>query len=103
MIDLLYSDLFIRKYAELFEFPSKAHLEAVIQISRGHRKTDLQDECIYPIELPTPDGDTICLPYLAALIRLADEIDVTANRRSVITKGESLWKRETPRQRERSM
>ncbi len=77
-----YSGLFIRKYAELFEFPSSAHLDAVIQISRGHRKTDLKDESIYPIELPTPDGSTICLPYLAALIRLADEIDVTANRSS---------------------
>ncbi len=77
-----YSGLFIRKYAELFEFPSSAHLEAVIQISRGHRKTDLKDERAYPIELPTPDGETICLPYLAALIRLADEIDVTADRSS---------------------
>ena len=77
-----YSGLFIRKYAELFEFPSSAHLEAVIQIARGHRKTDLKDERIYPIELPTPDGETICLPYLAALIRLADEIDVTADRSS---------------------
>lgn len=75
-----YSGLFIRKYAELFEFPSKAHLEAVIQIARGHRKTDLTDESIYPRKLPTPDGDTMCLPYLAALLRLADEIDVTAAR-----------------------
>lgn len=77
-----YSGLFIRKYAELFEFPSQAHLEAIIQISRGHRKTDLMDENVYPIELPTPDGETICLPYLAAMIRLADEIDVTAARSS---------------------
>ena len=75
-----YSGMFIRKYTELFEFPSKAHLEAVIQISRGHRKTDLKDESIYPIELETPDGEAICLPYLAALLRLADEIDVTAAR-----------------------
>ena len=77
-----YSGLFIRKYAELFELPSKAHLDAVIQISRGHRKTDLKDERIYPVRLPTPDGETICLPYLAALLRLADEIDVTADRSS---------------------
>ena len=77
-----YSGLFLRKYAELFEFPSKAHLEAIIQISRGHRKTDLKDESIYPINLPTPDGGSICLPYLAALLRLADEIDVTADRSS---------------------
>ena len=75
-----YSGLFIRKYAQLFELPSRAHLEAVIQISRGHRKTDLKDENVYPIALPVPDGDTICMPYLSALLRLADEIDVTAAR-----------------------
>ena len=59
-----YSGLFLRKYAALFEFPSEAHLKAVIQISRGHRKTNLLDENAYPTKLPTPDGETICLPYL---------------------------------------
>ena len=31
-----------------------------------------------------PNGNTVCLPYLAALIRLADEIDVAADRNSHI-------------------
>ena len=75
-----YSGLFIRKYAELFELPSEEHLFAVIQIARGHRKTDLLDEKEYPAALRMPDGNTVCLPYLAALIRLADEIDVAAAR-----------------------
>ena len=75
-----YSGLFVRKYADFFEFPSEIHSNAVIQISRGHRKTDLTDESIYPTELETPDGEKVCLPYLAALLRLADEIDVTAAR-----------------------
>ena len=75
-----YSGLFIRKYAELFELPSEEHLWAVIQIARGHRKTDLMDEKEYPSALCVPDGNTVCLPYLAALIRLADEIDVAAAR-----------------------
>lgn len=75
-----YSGLFIRKYAELFEIPSEEHLFAVIQIARGHRKTDLLDEKEYPAALRMPDGNTVCLPYLAALIRLADEIDVAAAR-----------------------
>ena len=77
-----YSGLFIRKYARFFEFPSDAHLFAVIQISRGHRKTNLLDQEEYPVELKTPNGSTICLPYLSALVRLADEIDVTASRNS---------------------
>ena len=77
-----YSGLFIKKYAKFFEFPSEEHLFAVIQISRGHRKTNLFDTKEYPIALKVPNGNTICLPYLSALVRLADEIDVTASRNS---------------------
>ena len=75
-----FSGRFIRKYAELFEIPSEKHLFAVMQIARGHRKTDLMSEKEYPAAMPVPGGNTICLPYLAALIRLADEIDVAAAR-----------------------
>ena len=77
-----YSGRFIRKYAPFFEIPSEEHLWAVIEISRGHRKTPLMDEKEYPLALKVPDGNTICLPYLAALIRLADEVDVAAARNS---------------------
>ena len=77
-----FSGCFIRKYAEFFELPSDAHTDAVIEISRGHRKTNLMDEKAYPVALPVPGGNTICLPYLAALIRLADEIDIAAARNS---------------------
>ena len=77
-----FSGLFLRKYAKFFDFPSEEHLFAIIQISRGHRKTDLNDEKEYPLNLKVPGGNTICLPYLAALVRLADEIDVTASRNS---------------------
>ena len=78
-----YSGQFIRKYARFFEFPSEEHMFAIIQISRGHRKTDLLNEKEYPLALTVPtSGNKICLPYLSALIRLADEVDVTANRNS---------------------
>ena len=79
-----FSGFFIRKYAELFEIPSEQHLWAIIQISRGHRKTDLMDESKYPRALRVLNGNTICLPYLAALIRLADEIDVAAARNPIL-------------------
>ena len=75
-----YSGLFIRKYAEFFEIPSEEHLFAIIQISRGHRKTSLLDKEQYPPRYEVPGGNIISLPYLAALIRLADEIDVAARR-----------------------
>lgn len=76
------SGLFIRKYEKLFDIPSKDHLDAIIQIARGHRKTDLMDEDVYPISKVFPSGNTVCYPYLSALIRLADEIDMTSARNS---------------------
>ena len=75
-----FSGLFIKKYSALFDIPSEEHLNAIIQISRGHRKTDLTDENEYPIAMPVESGNTICYPYLSALIRLADEIDVAVGR-----------------------
>lgn len=75
-----FSACFIRKFSALFEIPSEQHLTAVIQVSRGHRKTDLSNPSEYPADWAVPGGNRICLPYLAALIRLADEIDVAADR-----------------------
>lgn len=75
-----FSGLFLKKYSALFDIPSEEHLRAIIQISRGHRKTDLTDENEYPTALPVKGGNTICFPYLSVLIRLADEIDVAAGR-----------------------
>lgn len=77
-----YSGLFIKKYRHFFEFPSKEHMFAIVQISRGHRKTDLSDEEQYPKALKLNNGNSICLVYASALVRLADEIDITASRNS---------------------
>jgi len=79
-----FSGLFIEKYAPLFDMPSEEFVFAIKQVSRGHRKTDLYDENEYPADYRMPDGTTVCLPYLAALIRLTDEIDVAASRNPLI-------------------
>ena len=79
-----FSGLFIEKYADLFDLPSEEYVFAIKQVSRGHRKTDLYDESEYPSEYKMPDGNTVCLPYLAALVRLADEIDVAASRNPIL-------------------
>ena len=73
-----YSGLFIRKYGELLEIPSEDLLFSIIQVSREHRKTDLYDAREYP-ELQTEYG-VIRTAFLAAVVRLADEIDVGADR-----------------------
>ena len=79
-----FSALFIEKHAGFLELPSEAHLHAVMQVVRGHRKTDLFDRNEFPPDYALPNGSSVCLPYLAALIRLADEIDVDALRSSVL-------------------
>lgn len=78
------SGLFIRKYATFFDIPTPEHEWAIVQVSRGHRRTDLMDEGEYPSDFRVPNGNTLCLPYLASLIRLADEIDVAACRNPVL-------------------
>lgn len=75
-----FSGEYIKKYAPFFDIPTDEHIFAIVQVSRGHRKTDLFDEKEYPTNFKVPSGDNICLPYLAALIRLADELDVTMER-----------------------
>jgi len=75
-----FSALFIRKYADLLEIQTKEHLFCIAQIARGHRRTDLFDQDEFPAAYRLPNGNTVCLPYLCALVRLADEIDVAADR-----------------------
>lgn len=79
-----FSALFIEKHTGFLELPSEAHLYAVMQVVRGHRKTDLFERNEFPPDFALPNGRSVCLPYLAALIRLADEIDVDALRSSVL-------------------
>lgn len=79
-----YSGFFVKKYASFLEIPTQGHVHAIVQTCRGHRKVDLENLDEYPIEYPLDNGNNICLPYLSALLRLADEIDVTAARNCLI-------------------
>lgn len=88
-----FSGKFIAKYADIFEIPSKEHTYAIIQVARGHRKTDLYDPNEYPTDFKVPSGNTICLPFLAALIRLADELDIASDR-NVFAKYDEHWTRD---------
>ena len=73
-----FSGLLIRKYADVFEIPDEETVFAIVQVSRGHRKTDLCDAEAYP-DLQTENG-VIRTAFLAAVLRLADEIDMGADR-----------------------
>lgn len=74
------SGLFLQKYANILDLPNEKYLHAVIQVCRGHRKIDLFDEKEYPSSFEVEEGKTVYLPYLASLLRLADELDISQDR-----------------------
>lgn len=74
------SGLYLEKYWRILDFPNRQYAQAVIQVCRGHRKTDLLDQTAYPPQFEVEPGRTVSLPYLAALICLADELDIAAER-----------------------
>lgn len=81
-----YSGLFIRKYSKLFDIPSEEMTRAIIQVARGHRKTDLLDSSEFG---DIRDGDAIIrTAYLSAVMRLADEIDVASDRNPILLFGD---------------
>lgn len=72
------SGFMIHDYSDLFDIPSEGLEESVILLSRGHRKTDLLDESVFH-DIYTPYG-IVRAAYLSAILRIADEIDVGADR-----------------------
>lgn len=75
-----FSARYIERYQDLLDIPNPRYVQAIIQVCRGHRKTDLMDEEGYPAQLEVLPGRVVHLPYLAALLCLADELDVAADR-----------------------
>ena len=75
-----FSAQFIRKYRDLFEIPSEGHLYCICQVARGHRKIDLMDPEVMERVYLLQNGAPVRLAYLSAVVRLADEMDVTSNR-----------------------
>lgn len=75
-----FSGMFVERYQEIFDIPNERYAYAIIQVCRGHRKTDLLAQEEYPSDFSVSEGKTVCLPYLAALLCLADELDVAADR-----------------------
>lgn len=75
-----FSAAFVRKYWPLFEIPNERYANAIAEVGRGHRKTDLLDEKLYPTAYDLGDGSTANLAALAAVLRVADELDITSDR-----------------------
>ena len=65
-----FSSQFVKKYWELLEIPGERYANAIAEVGRGHRKTDLMDENLYPTDYDLGNGQCANLALLAALIRL---------------------------------
>lgn len=76
----IFSAVFVRKYWQLLEIPNERYANAIAEVGRGHRKTDLLDETCYPTDYDLGDGSKANLAALAAVIRLADELDIASDR-----------------------
>lgn len=55
----------------------------IIMAAKGHRKTDLRSSAEYP-EKYYSGKHVIRLPYIAAIVRLADEMDIEAEQKIYI-------------------
>lgn len=91
------SGWFLKKYWHVFDVPNGAYAEAIIQVCRGHRKTNLFDPVEFPEIFFVAEGRGVALPYLAALIRLADELDLAADRNSAFLYDPMLIKNDISR------
>lgn len=75
------SNEFILKEFLNLKIPNEKYAKAIGLIALGHRKVALDDHDLYPSKFFVKDGrNFVCLPYLASIIRLADELDITNKR-----------------------
>lgn len=79
-----FSAEFIRKYKDLFEIPSEQHLYCIGQIAKGHRRHDLCNKEEFDPGYKLDNGNIVRLPYLAGLVKIADEMDIASERNLLI-------------------
>ena len=75
-----FSAAFVKKYWQILEIPNERYANAIAEVGRGHRKTDLMDKALYPADYDLGDGNKANLAVLAAVIRIADELDIASDR-----------------------
>jgi molecular chaperone HtpG len=72
------SNKFILEEWKLLSIPDEKYAIAIGLVAQGHRKVDLGNLEDYKPKFFVKNGrDFVCLPFLASIIRVADELDVT--------------------------
>ena len=69
---------FIKRESSLLKISDANYAEAIALVAKGHRKVALDDNKEYKPKFFIKSGrEFVCLPYLASILRLADELDIT--------------------------
>ncbi|MEN2399984.1 ATP-binding protein [Flavobacterium sp. MC2016-06] len=72
------SKKFILEEWKSLKIPTEKYAEAIALVSEGHRIVDIGNPDIYNPKYTVKSGrDFVCLPYLSAILRIADELDIT--------------------------
>jgi hypothetical protein len=70
-------DFILEEWRELKIIDEK-FAKAIALVAMGHRKVDLHDIHLYDPKFFVKNGrEFVCLPYISAVLRIADELDVT--------------------------
>lgn len=72
------SKKFILEEWELLKIPNEKYAEAIGLVSEGHRIVDIGNPELFNPKFYVKSGRSfVCLPYLASILRIADELDIT--------------------------
>jgi molecular chaperone HtpG len=72
---------YIKTHWKKLKIVNETYAEAIALVGMGHRVVNLLDFEKYNPEFPVRSGtDYVCLPFLAGILRLADELDITNDR-----------------------
>ncbi|MBN8666136.1 MAG: ATP-binding protein [Chitinophagales bacterium] len=75
------SNKFILQEWQMLKIPSLKYAKAIGLVAEGHRKVDLSNFEIYDPQYFAKSGkEFVCMPYLACILRIADELDITNSR-----------------------
>ncbi len=72
---------FIFKYYKELKIVDEDYAEVIALIAKAHRKEKIDNFDIYELKKTVRSGkEFVCMPYLACLVRLGDELDITNKR-----------------------
>lgn len=74
------SAAFVKKQWRVLDIPNEEYAKLISLLALGHRGKEIHNEEWYPGIYVMEDGSPISLAYLAALVRLGDEMDVSQER-----------------------